>query len=308
VKWLELTLTVDPEVAEAAADLLSEYAANGVSLEPVFDGPFQTETVPPPRAFHVRCYFPADVELEVRRQRVEEALWHMGQIRPVPEPAYRWIEDQDWAETWKAHHRPLPVGRGLIVQPSWLALEPTSRKPIVLDPGLAFGTGAHPTTRLCLAALEDYLLPGQVVVDLGCGSGILAIAAAILGAGTVLALDIDADAVRATRENVERNAVSAVVEVRAGDLDALGPMRPDLLVANILADVLTEMLAKGLAQAVRPGGLIILSGILDTQSGGVLEAARVQGWEAAEIRQEDDWQALVLREKSPPQGGAGARG
>jgi ribosomal protein L11 methyltransferase len=303
VKWLELSLAVDAEVAEAVADLLSQYAPRGVALEPLFDGRLQDENVPPPRGLCVRAYFPADEELETRRKKVEIGLWHLSQIRPMPQPTYQWIEDQNWAETWKAHYHPIPVGRSLIVQPSWIPLEPTSRKPILLDPGLAFGTGAHPTTRLCLAALEDYLRPDQIVIDLGCGSGILSIGAAVLGAGRVLALDIDREAVRVARGNVERNGMSGTVRVEEGGLEAVGQLRPHLLVANILAGVLTEMMAKGLAQSVRREGLLILSGILDTQSAGVLEAARLRGWEAMDIRQEDDWQALVLKENWPSQRG-----
>jgi ribosomal protein L11 methyltransferase len=214
------------------------------------------------------------------------------------------MEDQDWAEAWKAHILPLAFGRSFIIQPSWIPLEPTTRRPILLDPGLAFGTGAHATTRLCLTAIEDFLRPGDCVVDLGCGSGILAIASALLGAGRVLALDIDPVAVGVARENVERNGVSGTVRVEEGGLEAIGEAQPHLLVANIQASVLTEMLEKNLARSVRQGGLLILSGILDTQSGAVLEAARLRGWEALEVRQEDDWQALLLKEKGPPKQGS----
>jgi len=141
------------------------------------------------------------------------------------------------------------------------------------------------------------------MIDLGCGSGILSIGAAVLGASRVLALDIDHEAVRVARENVERNGMSGTVRVEQGGLEAVGQLQPHLLVANILAGVLMEMLAKGLAQSVRREGLLILSGILDTQSAGILEAARLGGWEAMDIRQEDDWQALVLKGNWPPQRG-----
>ncbi len=165
---------------------------------------------------------------------------------------------------------------------------------------MAFGTGTHPTTRLCLEALEDYLIPGQTIVDLGCGSGILSMAAAHLGAERVLAFDIDQAAVRTCRSNISRNALDDRVHVREGSLAELVAeqkqvgLQPHLLLANILASTLDRLIHEGLANCVRPGGIFILSGILDWQVDDILALGAGHGMEPQETKAEDDWRALVL--------------
>jgi ribosomal protein L11 methyltransferase len=172
-----------------------------------------------------------------------------------------------------------------------------------LDPGMAFGTGTHPTTQLCLAALERYVQPGASVLDLGTGSGILAIAAAKLGARPVLGLDIDAEAVRAARENVDANGVGDAVSVELGSLREvidIGDLRFEirgwgLVVANILSSIIVRLLDEGLARVVAPGGPLILSGILETQAEEVEQAARQAGLLVSERTQLGDWVAVVAR-------------
>jgi ribosomal protein L11 methyltransferase len=168
---------------------------------------------------------------------------------------------------------------------------------------MAFGTGTHPTTQLCLAALEDCLRPGDAVVDLGAGSGILSIAAARLGAARVLAVDIDIEAVVAADENVMRNNVQSVVEIRQGSLPTVSaeyPAGADILVANILAATLQEMAAGGLARAVRAGGIAILSGILADQAQGVIEACEAHGLRWRSSMEQEDWRALIFERTTPP--------
>jgi len=299
VSWLEVSLTVDGELAEAVADLLARHATGGVAIESALEG---EEAAQPDTPVIVRAYLPADETLEERRTSVEQGLWHLGMIHPLPAPGYRSVAEEDWSEAWKEHYHPIRIGRRLLVLPAWLPSPNEDLLPIVLDPGMAFGTGTHPSTQLCLAALEDHLHPGDEVVDLGCGSGILSIAAVRLGARRVLALDIDPLAVRITHENAERNGVASQITVRAGSLADLldaSPPVADLMVANILAPVLDEMARQGLARAVRPGGVLILAGVLDVQAEGLEATCLAHGLERLEQRQAGEWRALILKSKPP---------
>ncbi|MCX6070131.1 MAG: 50S ribosomal protein L11 methyltransferase, partial [Chloroflexi bacterium] len=226
----------------------------------------------------------------------------LGMIRPLPTPVFREVAEQDWAEAWKEHYHPIRIGRRLLILPAWLPSPDDSRLAIVLDPGMAFGTGTHPSTQLCLAALEDYVRAGDAVIDMGCGSGILSIAAVRLGARRVRALDIDPLSVRITRENAERNGVAAQIAASAGSLDDLlkssDPL-PDLLVANILAPVLDEMARQGMSRAVRLGGIVILAGVLAEQAAPLEATCLEHGFDRIEVRQAGEWRALVLKSKPP---------
>jgi ribosomal protein L11 methyltransferase len=188
-QWLEVSVTVENEVAESVAEVLSRYAHRGIVIETGPDGWNAGPVV-------VRAYLPADDQLQANKRRIEEALWHLGQIQPVPAPTFRSVAEEDWAEAWKERLDVLRIGQHIVVRPSWRDYSPTPGDVVIrLDPGMAFGTGLHPTTQMCLMALEKALLPGAEVLDLGTGSGILAIAVARLGAGRVVAVDNDPVAV-----------------------------------------------------------------------------------------------------------------
>ncbi len=299
MKWLEISLQLDSEWVEPVAELLTRYAPQGAVITPL-DSTFDTFEVQEPLL--VRAYLPEDEELAERRRKIEEGLWHLSQIQPLPAPEFRSLEQEDWSETWKRNYRPLPVGDRLLIQPAWL---PSSRREgrltLLMDPGMAFGTGTHPTTRLCLLALEELVSPGQLVIDLGCGSGLLAIAAARLGAQTVLAYDTDPLAVEIARQNAILNQVGGQVQTIHGSLpDILAAGSPaDVLVANILASVLGEMLAEGMARSVKEDGWLILSGILAEQLGTVQDAAAAQGLSHHRTLRESEWRALILQRKLP---------
>ncbi len=300
MKWLEVTLSVPGEFVEPVAELLSRYVHGGVAVE---TEPGEAGQV---LRAKVRGYLACDGTLEARRQRIEEGLWHLSQIRPLPRPRFRYLEEETWAEAWKRHYRPTPVGARLVIRPPWAAADPGDRIPILIDPGMAFGTGIHPTTRLCLEALERHLRPGAQVVDLGCGSGILAIAAARLGAARAYACDIDPVAVRAARVNVGRNGVADRVLVEEGSLAWVLRRPPaDLLLANILAGVLQKMLEQGLAEALRPGGKAVLSGVLADQAADLLVTCRRHGLRHVETLGMADWRALVVEKRKRPRAGGG---
>jgi ribosomal protein L11 methyltransferase len=297
-QWLEVSVPVEEEMAEPVADLFAQYADQGVALSYAEIAPEPEGEGTPRGKLLVSAYLPVDEKLEDTRVRLLQGLWHLGQIRPLSPANFRLIQDRDWTEEWKRNYRPIRIAPGLVICPSWIELPPQRGEVIVrLDPGMAFGTGTHPSTRLCLEAVQELLQAGSEVIDLGCGSGILAIAALRLGASRALALDIDPEAVRATLMNSVRNEVSDRLIVLSGSLpQALAGTAPiqkaSLVLVNILAQVAVEMLHSGLSHLVLPGGHLVLSGILEEQSAQVEQALVEQGFVEIEKRAREDWVAF----------------
>ncbi len=277
------------DLAEPAAELLGRIAPNGAAVEMLDEG------------VRVRAWLPDDDELADRKRRLEEGLWHLGQIQPFPEPVYKLIEEEPWEITWNEHYQPLEIGEQLQIVPSWMEPEDDVRIPIILEPGMAFGTGAHTTTRQCLEALELLVEDGISVADLGCGSGILAIAAARLGAGEVVALDIDPQAVTLAQENVLRNGVGDRVQVLEGSLAELRRVAEghdfELIVANIRASVLEDFIQDGIARELTAGGRIVMSGILDEQLDSILEKAMSGSLQIEQVMQAGDWRSVVFSKR-----------
>jgi ribosomal protein L11 methyltransferase len=253
----------------------------------------------------VKTYIkPGERGAEIRRQ-VEEGLWRLSLLYPIPEPQVRTLREEDWAHAWKKFYKPLRVGRRVVLKPSWEEFTPATDDIVVeLDPGMAFGTGLHPTTRLCIVALEEAVGPGDSVLDVGCGSGVLAIVAQKLGATRLLAADIDPIAVEVTLENAGLNGVSTgeggALEVRLGSVPAGMAGQFRVLVANILAEVIARLFDAEygyppLAEPLAPDGVMILSGILDERAHIVEAAAQRNGFAVVQRYQEGDWVALVLR-------------
>lgn len=299
-RWIEVSLRVDGESAEAIAEVLERYGHQGVSLEQTGLAPdtWDEGDVPPASEFLLRAYFPADDQAEATKDELETALAYMRLMYPMPQPAYKTLESEDWAEAWKAHYQPLRVGRRLLVRPMWINVEAAPGDiEIALDPGMAFGTGTHPTTQLCLEALERLVKPGQEALDLGAGSGILSIAAAKLGARRVLALDIDPLAVEATIGNARANGVAERIIAERGSLEIVrhSARRFDLLIVNILARVILELAEEGLGAILKPGGRAIFSGIIDSQADEVEAALRRSGLQPGARRQLGDWMLVEAR-------------
>jgi len=318
--WLECSVEVEAEAVESVSELMASYGYNnGVAVDqPVIhgaDGPdyrYDTE-----RPVTVRTWIPVDQKSEDARAKLEQALWHLSLLRKVGALKVAHLEEQLWADAWKKHYTVQRIGKRSVIVPSWLEYNPQPNDIILkLDPGMAFGTGLHPTTRMCTQLLEEYMPADTRVMDLGCGSGILAIVAAHLGAKEILAIDTDPIAVEATIANAKINGVSEHMKIFEGSLGignslghwlsweapdvpsgtAVNPesLQCDVIAANLIAKVLV-FLADDMYAALRPGGVLISSGIIADREDEVALAFIAAGFERLDRRSEGDWVALYHR-------------
>jgi ribosomal protein L11 methyltransferase len=274
---------------------MSRFAPGGVAIE------VQGERIPLAGGIvTVKAFLPSGPDTARVQKQVEEALWHLGQISPIPAPSFSTVVEEDWADAWKEHFYPVRIGERIVVKPTWRGFEAAPGDIILeMDPGMAFGTGLHPTTQMCLLALEERIEPGMQVLDLGTGSGILALAAAKLGAAGVLALDNDPVAVAAAQENVRRNGLTQRVTVACGSLDQTTDSF-HLVVVNILAKVIVTLAQQGLAKRVKPGGEWVAAGIIESQVGDVAAALEAAGLSVTAQRQISDW--VTLSGQKPHEG------
>lgn len=297
MKWIEVKLIVDGEAAEAVAELLQRYGHQGISIEQegIMPEMYNEEEVPPADKLTVRAYIAENQHTAEAKRQLEEALRYMNMMYPMPDPEYIIVDDQDWANAWKDHYHPIRLGRNILIRPVWhdIEIRPNDIE-LSLDPGMAFGTGTHPTTQLCLIALEDTVQEGMNVLDLGSGSGILAIAAAKMGAASVYGIDIDQVAVDSSVENIERNNVQDRVRVAQGGLEKAleDGVQYDLIVVNIIAKIIIEMCEGGLGDLVKPDGLAVFSGVVDYQLPEVEEALKLAGLTPQHTYQQGDWVSI----------------
>lgn len=298
-RWYEVSLVLNGELAEAVSEVLGRYVEGGVAVESNVKYNDAEDEGTPYGPVRIYGYLSVDEKLEETRQKLEENLWYLGRIQELPKPTYTPIEDQDWMNSWKVHYKPIQIGEKLMVVPSWIEMDTKGRVALRIDPSMAFGTGTHPTTQLCLEMVEKYVTPGIRVMDVGCGSGILSIAAVKLGAQSALGVDIDPLSVKATQENSEMNFVTESIRVEQGSVTELlsgqfGETQAPLVLANILAPVIIRLFAAGLNRLVAPGGTLVLSGILDHQADDVRKTAEAAGMKFIELRQSLDWVALAF--------------
>ena len=294
--WLELSVEASPELVEPLVELFQRYGRRQVVVEEAGGfNPDEGETPPVGGPVVVRTYFPQDRRSADRVARIQAGVQLMGLIKPLSPLKVRTVSPFEWEEAWKAHFQPLRIGKRLVVRPTWHEHEALEGDIVLtLDPGLAFGTGHHPTTRMCLEQLERRVEPGMRILDLGTGSGLLAQGALLLGAEWALALDTEADAVRSSRRNLKAAGLSRRVHIARGTLPHPQAVGLDLTVANISAKVLVE-LAGALAETLRPGGTLIASGALEERGDEVREAMLGAGFTELETQQTEDWLALCFR-------------
>ena len=302
--FTEISVITDGEAAEAVAEVLRPFAyQDSVVLEQLGDA-HSTDPLALEPAVTVKIYVPVEKDTPQLRLRIEEILYHMNRLYPIPAPTFHVMEEQDWANAWKEHYHPFRIGKRIWIRPSWYEENTVSGTDqaqsddiiLVLDPGMAFGTGLHPTTQSCLIALENSIEPGQTVLDVGTGSGILAIGAAKLGATAVSAVDTDELAVKATTDNARLNGVSHLLSIWQGDLSTVSERGWDVVVVNILAPVIVDLLRHGfLLDYLGTDGRLILSGIIDVQAPEVETALVAAGGRVIDRLVQRDWVTVIAR-------------
>ena len=302
IRWIEIKITSESELAEALAEVLGRFVINGVVVETVTEFNPASQENEPTGDITVAGYLAVDESLEAKRRKLEEALWHLGQISPLPPAQFTPIKDKDWMAAWKVHYHPVKIGERLLIMPAWKEVDDDESRLVVrINPAMAFGTGTHPTTQLCLRLMEQHLTPGEPVIDVGCGSGILSIAAWRMGAAHVLAVDIDGQAVISTLENAALNDLptefleagkGSVAEILTGRFSI---QEAPLVLVNILAPVIIRLLGEKLGDLVSDNGKLLLSGILLDQEPKVLQAAEKAGFFLVERLVDKDWVSLAMK-------------
>jgi len=309
MRWARISVVTTHEGADLIANILMELGAAGTEID---DPSLVNEYIDAglwdytdlPRAedtetVTVRAYLPEDARLESSLLALAEriaALRHAGAALGAGTISHSFVADEDWAETWKAYIHTEKIGERIVVRPTWEEYTPSADEIVIeLDPGAAFGTGAHATTAMCLRWLEHLVSPGMRVYDVGCGSGILAVAAAKLGAGEVIAMDYDPVAVSVAEENIRQNNVHNVVACESDLLSACEGAAPaELITANIIADVIIRLFAQ-LDRHLAPGGTLLASGIIDDRIADVERAAREHGYTVLDMTCEKEWAAMIIR-------------
>jgi ribosomal protein L11 methyltransferase len=310
MEWIEAKVDFDAEATVAAEELIADvfyrFGVKGVVVEdPLLEPPPGADVVAQdslrPTVNAVSGYFPAAAFDQARRQEFERALKALQhQLTMRQRIFYRSIAEEDWAESWKAFFWPEKITGRIVVKPTWRNYQPAEDELVLeIDPGMAFGTGTHPTTGLCMHLLEQYLVPGDSLLDVGTGSGILMVAGSLLGARAVHGIDNDPVAVTVARQNLLINAVPADrSRVSTGDLLSGVEGRYDVVVANILTAVVIGMLP-GVAAVLAPGGRFICSGILQNQQDEVMDEARALGFQLVERVIREEWLAMVMTHGTP---------
>lgn len=298
-EWFELSVDVDAEAVEPVTELFARYGFNeGVAIDEPYvqDGDGDNLEVDLTKQFTVRTYV-ADSDFEPGLiEEIRQALWHYGRLRSVGDLRVSTLKEEDWANAWKEHFQVHQIGERVVIRPPWQEHEPVGDQVVVeLDPGMAFGTGLHPSTKMSVLGVEQVVKRGDRIFDVGTGSGILAIAALKLGAIHADCVDVETVAVRATRENAERNGVTGALSVQLGSAGTGEPFQGeyDVVLANIIARILID-LAEALVRATRVGGHLVLAGIIQSREAEVVAAFQDNGAAVTTRRQMDDWVSLVL--------------
>ena len=293
--WLCLSIEAPPELVESIADVFSRYASGNVviasiNIEDEIDGPGKISG-----PMKVSAYLQQNDQFDVKKRKIEQAIVSLALIQKIPNIVYENIQEENWMESWKQHFKPLRIAKKFLIQPAWLEPDKTSRHLIRIEPGMAFGTGVHPSTQLALALLEENVKPDNSLFDIGCGSGILSIAADFLGAQPVIGFDIDPLAIENAEFHAHLNnskAQFALGSIKDIQLENIEIQKADLVVANILARILLQLLNEGLADLVAKDGILILSGILAEQEDEIIEALAKHDFQKVEGKNSADWIAI----------------
>lgn len=311
MKWLEITIKTTTEAVEAVTSILYEQGVGGVAIEDPKDFLFEKQDAlawdyVDEDLYKKSGYEGVIIKAYLSEEKnviasIEEITQKMGMLKEyginIGEGSVSLIEvdENDWAHSWKAYYKPAKIGEKIVVKPTWEEYEKSEGDIVIeLDPGMAFGTGTHETTSMCIVELEKYVKPSSVVFDIGCGSGILSIAAAKLGSQKVIGVDLDEVAVKVSKENVEENNVSDIVEIKFGNLMDVVSDKADIVVANIMADII-KILAKDVKDSLKEDGVFISSGIILDKIEEVKSSLVEDGFEIIDVRTQGEWSAIVSK-------------
>ena len=310
MQWNEVKVATASEAVEAVSNILMELGASGVMIEDVLDVEnFKSDAYGElldkenyqtiEEGAEVTAYYPETIFLPEILPQIKARISQLpefGLAIGANQVTIAQVSEENWATAWKKYYHPVNISRFLTIVPSWQEYTPKhpEEKIITLDPGMAFGTGTHPTTRLTLQALEVVLQGGETVLDVGTGSGVLSIASKYLGANEVYAYDLDEVAVRAAKENMDLNPVAKDVTVQANDLLKDVAIAADVIVANILADIIVLMIEDAY-RLLKANGRLIVSGIIEEKKAMVLDAMTKAGFEVEQLFNQKDWYAIILK-------------
>lgn len=305
--WIEIKIQTPPELADAISNCLLELGSEGISQEVDLNeiDPRDFNEAPETRfSGQLKAYFPERSKWEQKLSRLSDYMDDLHQIFPdmaKPEFAVRKIADQDWGEQWKKYFKPVRIYKNIVIKPTWERYTPSGRDIVIeIDPGMAFGTGQHPSTRMCLEALEEILMKERTarkrsVLDIGTGTGILGIAAAKLGADRVVAVDIDPKAAEIAQENVDINQVKGKVSVMNMDIANLDGSF-DIIVANLTAETIIKLRGH-IVPMLAAGGYLILSGIIEQRAQLVEEALALNSLSMQKALREKEWVCYVYKKQ-----------
>ena len=296
MKWLQLSVRTPQEFVEPLSQIFYRYGHGGVAVEQAGGfNPDEGETLSPDEWVTVTTYLPINDSTQERRSHIDVGVRLVAHVSPIEGLEEREIEEQEWQDAWKEHFDVLHITKRLVIAPSWKEYSPTPDEVVItLDPGMAFGTGHHPTTRMCLEQLDELVRPGMDVIDVGCGSSILSLAAAKLGARHVFGIEIDSVAINVAKQNIRDNGLEHTIRPVQGSLPHPDVQADayDIAIANISAKIVIEISGE-LVRATRPGGKIIASGILVENKAGPIEALRAAGARLESTVVDGDWVTLV---------------
>ncbi len=292
MKWIELSVVADSELIDPLVQIFDRYSKNGVVLENVGENIEYSNN-----ATKVRTYLKSDTDYEIVFNQIDIGVRLLAHVGEVSKLSKRVLNEKEWHESWKKHFSILEIGKTLAIVPSWLKSKKVNRKIVIeLDPGMAFGTGHHPTTRMCLEMLETLVKPCHAVLDLGCGSGILSIASAKMGSEKVIGIDNDETAIKVARENIKINGIGDSVSISNGSVPNknIDKYSNDIVVANISSKVILD-LSKEITEYLKPKGYRLISGFLDNTESEIIDVFKKLNLNVVSKLGTADWVALCLR-------------
>ena len=292
LKWIELSVVADSELIDPLVQIFDRYSKNGVVLENIGENIEYSNN-----ATKVRTYLKSDTDYEIVFNQIDIGVRLLAHVGEVSKLSKRVLNEKEWHESWKKHFSILEIGKTLAIVPSWLKSKKVNRKIVIeLDPGMAFGTGHHPTTRMCLEMLETLVKPCHTVLDLGCGSGILSIASAKMGSEKVIGIDNDETAIKVARENIKINGIGDSVSISNGSVPNknIDKYSNDIVVANISSKVILD-LSKEITEYLKPKGYLLISGFLDNTESEIIDVFKKLNLNVVSKLGTADWVALCLR-------------